>query len=159
MKQIIFNTETREIVTASDPGFRLPAIPSGQEEALIENWIVATPGLHAYIDGEVVEDPTLAARYATARRAEQISALTAAMQLHMDTVAHAAGYDSIASAVTYADEPAVAKFQAEGQALRAWRSQVWATCYAGLDQVMNGTRAMPTAAEIIAELPTLTLPE
>lgn len=91
--------------------------------------------------------------------AEIIAALTDAVQQHMDAAAQAAGYDSIASAVTYADEPAVPRFQAEGQALRAWRSQVWSTCYAGLDEVMAGTRAIPTAAELLAELPPFTLPE
>ena len=55
-----------------------------------------------------------------------------AVQKYMDSVAKAAGYDNIFTAATYADEPAVPKFQADGQALRAWRSTVWAYCYSML---------------------------
>jgi hypothetical protein len=86
------------------------------------------------------------------------SALAAVVQAHMDAAARAAGYDDIRSAVTYADEPAVRRFQADGQAFRAWRSLSWAACYAVLTEVQAGTRAVPTAAELIAELPALTPP-
>lgn len=89
----------------------------------------------------------------------QITAsLTAAVQAHMDTQARALNYDDIKTAVTYADEPAVPKFQAEGQAMRAWRSLCWAHCYAVLDEVTAGNRAIQTAPELIAELPELVLP-
>jgi len=81
------------------------------------------------------------------------AALTASVQAHLDSVARGLGYDNIFTAVTYADEPAVPKFQAEGQALRAWRSQVWGRCYELLGEVLAGTRAVPSAAELIAELP------
>lgn len=85
---------------------------------------------------------------------EQMQArLSGAVQARLDAVALTWGYDDIRSAVTYADEPAVAQFQAEGQALRAWRSQVWASCYALLAEVQAGTRAVPTEAELIALLP------
>lgn len=84
--------------------------------------------------------------------------LTDAVQLHMDAQAQAIGYDNIFTAVTYADEPEVAKFQAEGLAFRAWRSRVWARCYELLDQVKAGTRPVPTAEQLIAELPALVLP-
>ena len=87
-----------------------------------------------------------------------LALLTAAVQAHLDTAAQAAGYDNIYTAVTYADEPAVPKFQAEGRAFRAWRSLVWAHCYQVLADVQAGTRAIPTAAQLIAELPALDLP-
>lgn len=90
--------------------------------------------------------------------AEQITAtLTAAVQSHLDEAARAAGYDDIKSAVTYAEEPAVPAFQAEGLAFRAWRSLVWAHCYAAMAAVQAGERAVPTAAELISELPALQL--
>lgn len=90
---------------------------------------------------------------------EQIVAgITNAVQAHMDTAAHDRGYDDIKSAVTYADEPAVPKFQAEGQAFRAWRSMCWAKCYELLDEFQAGTRPLMTADEVIAALPELTLP-
>ena len=88
--------------------------------------------------------------------ADQIAAArVAAVQAHMDAAAAARGYDDIKTAVTYADEPAVPRFQAEGQAFRAWRSLVWAHCYQVLDDVQSGRRAIPSEADLIAELPAL----
>lgn len=81
-----------------------------------------------------------------------------AYEEHMDDAARALNYDDIATACTYADEPAVTKFQVEGLAFRAWRSEVWATCYAILGEVNDGSRAIPTDEELLAELPELVLP-
>ncbi|EHK66008.1 hypothetical protein [Achromobacter arsenitoxydans] len=90
---------------------------------------------------------------------EEITAQKVALvQEHMDAAARALNYDSIANAITYADEPAVPKFQAEGLAFRAWRSLVWERCYEILEQVQNGERAIPSDEELIAELPALALP-
>jgi hypothetical protein len=79
--------------------------------------------------------------------------LEASVQVHLDSVAQSHGYDSIFTAVTYADEPAVLKFQTEGQALRAWRSNVWATCYSIMADVQAGVRKVPTESELLAALP------
>lgn len=83
------------------------------------------------------------------------AALIAAVQSHLDATAAAYGYDTIYTACTYADEPAVAQFQAEGQALRAWRSLVWAFCHGVLADVMAERRVIPTADALIAALPAL----
>ena len=90
--------------------------------------------------------------------AQIIASLTAAVQAHLDSAAQAAGYDTIYTAVSYADEPAVPKFQIEGAAFRAWRSLVWAVANTLRAEVEAGTRPVPTATQLIAELPTLTLP-
>lgn len=87
-----------------------------------------------------------------------IDSIAAAVQAHMDAAAKAAGYDDVKSAVTYAEEPAVQKFRAEGQAFRAWRSLVWAKCYELLAAVQSGARPPMTAQQVIAELPALNLP-
>lgn len=84
--------------------------------------------------------------------------LGSALQEHMDSAARSRGYDDIQSAVTYAEETAVAQFQAEGLALRAWRSLVWAYAYSVMASVEEGSRAVPSPAELIAELPTLVWP-
>lgn len=84
-----------------------------------------------------------------------IEAMRTAIQAHMDAAAQGYGYDDVKAAVTYADEPAVPKFQAEGQAFRAWRSLVWAHAYGVLDEVQAGTRPQPTVEELLAELPVL----
>lgn len=75
------------------------------------------------------------------------------IQRHMDAKAQEFGYDSLISGISYADEPAVPKFQAEGQALRAWRSQVWAFGYEYLAKVQASEQALPTPDELLAELP------
>jgi hypothetical protein len=90
--------------------------------------------------------------------APPVPTLTAAVQAHLDTTAQEHGYDSIYTACTYADEPAVAQFQLEGQALRAWRSLVWAHCHGVMAAVQAQQRAVPTEAELIAELPALVMP-
>lgn len=76
-----------------------------------------------------------------------------AVQMHMDAAAKRHGYDNIMTAVSYAEENAVPKFQAEGQAFRAWRSLCWAYCYAQLEAVMTQARAQPTVEDFVAELP------
>lgn len=90
--------------------------------------------------------------------AELMANITARLQEHLEQTAQAYGYDSISSAISYADEPAVPKFQREGQAIRAWRSMFWDAANAIFADVKAGTRPVPTAAELIAELPELTLP-
>lgn len=86
--------------------------------------------------------------------AEQIrQAVVDGIQDFMDDVARMLGYDDIGTAVTYAEEPAVPKFQEEGQALRAWRSLVWAACYEHLALVESGGAEIPTLEEAIAMLP------
>ena len=90
--------------------------------------------------------------------AEQTQAqMAAAVQAYMDASARTRGYDSLLSAVSYADEAAVATFQAEGKAFRAWRSGVWATCYSVLAEVQAGKRAVPSAEQLIGLLPALKL--
>lgn len=85
-------------------------------------------------------------------------AVADAVQRHLDATVQARGYEFIHTCVTYADEPAVPRFQVEGQAARAWRSAVWAACYAALDSVLADERAPLTPEEMVAELPALVWP-
>lgn len=89
---------------------------------------------------------------------QQIAVYEHAVQSHMDAAAVSAGYDDIKTAVTYADEPAVARFQQQGAAFRAWRSLCWDYCYTQLAAVQSATRTQPTVAELVSELPALALP-
>lgn len=77
------------------------------------------------------------------------------IQRILDSEAAAYGYDDVKTAVTYAEEPAVPRFQAEGRAFRARRSAVWAHAYSALDAVKAGERQQTTAEELISELPPL----
>jgi hypothetical protein len=128
-----------------------------------------TPQLHASLlagqaAGRVIVAgpagvPMLADAVPVAPTQEQREAAAGTLiQSHLDAQAQALGYESIATAVTYADEPAVPRFQIEGQALRAWRSVVWATGYQLLDAVKAGTRPEPTDAELLALLPVFVPP-
>lgn len=88
--------------------------------------------------------------------AEQIIAqYEVIVQLWLDAQARALGYDDIKSAIGYAEEPAVPKFQQEGKALRRLRSLAWARCYEILNAAQAGQRAFPTEAELITEMEAL----
>lgn len=88
---------------------------------------------------------------------EMIRQAEVAVEDYVDVTAQNLGYNSIVTAVGYADEPAVPKFQAEGRKLRAWRSLVWAKCYEILNDVVTKKRKAPTIAQLLKELPTLDL--
>ena len=88
---------------------------------------------------------------------QQVQArLTDAVQHVLDSKAQELNYDSCLSVCSYIDT-GVPKFDAEGKAFRAWRSAVWAKGYEILAQVQAGQRAIPTEAELIAELPQLVI--
>ena len=89
---------------------------------------------------------------------DPVALYTNAVQAHLDNVARAKGYDGILSAVTYAEESSVPRFQQEGILFRAWRSNVWANCYTMVAEVQQGLRPAPTVEEVIAALPVITLP-
>lgn len=89
--------------------------------------------------------------------AQLIGLYTQAIQTHMDNRALLFGYDDIKTAVTYAEEPSVLRFQSEGQAFRAWRSACWDYCYTLLAAVKARNRELPRVEQLIAELPELDL--
>ncbi|WP_175178564.1 hypothetical protein [Achromobacter denitrificans] len=111
------------------------------------------PGEHWIYDGSLFSPPS-AVQPDPVEVGKEKKAL---VQDYLDGTARALRYDSIADAITYADEPAVPKFQEEGRALRAWRSMVWQEFFALLENVDSGSRAMPTNEEIISLMPKLTL--
>lgn len=82
-----------------------------------------------------------------------------AVKEHADMVAVAYDFDDMAEAVTYADEPAVPKFQMLGAALRAWRSLLWEAFDAACMQISAGNTPEPKSkAELIALLPAFEAP-
>ena len=74
-----------------------------------------------------------------------------AVQKHLDDTAKSRGYGGILSAVSYVGD-ADPVFNAEGIALKAWRSDVWNACHVKLAEV-NAGGAVPTIPELIAILP------
>ena len=100
-----------------------------------------------------VETPALAPQPHEPTREERAAALRSEVQKHLDLTAAAHGYDDIKTAVTYAGEPAVPRFQAEGRAFRAWRSLVWDFCYSLQDKVAAGLADEPTLEQLLPMLP------
>lgn len=83
---------------------------------------------------------------------EKIAIYRSAVGAHIDQQARSFGFDSIVTAVTYADEPADPLNQSYGVALRAWRSKCWEKCREVL-ATWQGGGAEPTVEELIASLP------
>ena len=106
---------------------------------------------------KAARDADIAAQVAAAQAAV-MAEFERAVQGKLNGAAIAAKYDSIENAVSYAEEPAVPKFQNDGKAFRAWRSLVWAYAYEQLALVLAGERAQPTVDEFLLELPQLELP-
>ena len=111
--------------------------------------------------GEVAEIEARQAEAQAAGTARSIKRYDGIVQGHIDAIAQSFGYGDpnrptvspILHAISYADEPEVPKFQAEGKMLRAWRSRVWATAATILKQVTEGQRSAPSEADLLAELP------
>lgn len=82
----------------------------------------------------------------------------AAVQAVLDTAAKDHGYDSLFTAISYADEPAVPRFQADGQAFRRWRSLVWDYAHTELNAVLTGEKPQPGLDAFLANLPGLEFP-
>lgn len=100
---------------------------------------------------EIIESPSLTEKEQRALIQQQ---LTIAVQNWLDKTVQNRNYDSIHTACTYAystDEI----FKKEGTACLVWRDSVWRTCYNILNEVLAGTREIPTEEELIAELPKL----
>ncbi|MFC0669470.1 hypothetical protein ACFSKY_06255 [Azotobacter chroococcum] len=122
------------------------ASPGDVEELGRSIYAAAMTGEHGEIAPYVAPVPTVDE---LARQYER------EVQQHLDATAKGYGYDDIKSAVTYADEPAVPRFQIEGLAFRAWRSLCWDYCYSLLDAVQAGTTPLPALEDVIAGLPAL----
>lgn len=118
-------------------------------------WVEAPQGVEI---GYLYDEGVFSAPETALTAAEIEARKVALVQSFMDAAARSLRYDSIANAITYADEPAVPKFQSEGQAFRAWRSLVWARCYEILADVEAGERDVPSDGELIDQLPRLQLP-
>ena len=81
-----------------------------------------------------------------------------AAQGAMESAAKQRGYDSLFTAISYAEEPAVPRFQADGQAFRRWRSLVWDYAHTELGAVLAGEKERPELDAFLASLPALELP-
>ncbi|WP_418131505.1 hypothetical protein [Variovorax sp. 278MFTsu5.1] len=134
-----------------------PHIPSGMRARMVRGKWALEP-LPPAPQPEVAVVPPPPPAPAPSTIDDRIASLRAYVQEYMDAMARSLGYDDIRTAVTYAEEPAVPKFQNEGRALRAWRSRVWAACYELLDRVKGGQAAEPSQKTLAGLLPALEIP-
>lgn len=88
---------------------------------------------------------------------EIVVALTASVQVILDSTARQRNYDGILSLCSYATslDPV---FKAEGQAGVEWRDACWRMAYTVMDEVKAGMRDVPTAEELVALLPEMVWP-
>lgn len=101
------------------------------------------------IDNEPI---TIIPEPAPPTEAEILAAIISAVQAKLDTVARSKNYDGILSLCSYATSTD-ATFAAEGQAGVNWRDACWRYCYTVMGEVQAKTRAIPTPAEMVSELP------
>lgn len=87
---------------------------------------------------------------------EIVAALTAALEAHYDSKARERKYDNRLTCALRAGYPG--PFQAEGTAFAVWMDTCNAYAYQVMADCQNNLRAIPTAAELIAELPELVWP-
>lgn len=105
-------------------------------------------------------DPSIivtAEHQAAEAQASLLAVFTDAVQAHLDAKAQERQYDGVHTAVGYRGDPNPA-FDAEAEALFAWRSAVWTYATGELAKVQAGERSVPTLEEFIGELPAFEWP-
>lgn len=121
-------------------------IPAGAVEITDAQWqeFIGNQGLRKWANGQEVE-------YTPPVPAPTEAGYGGAVQAMLDGKARERSYDSIATAVSYRDDPN-ATYAAEGTALFNWRSAVWTYVYQQLAAVQAGTRAQPAVADFVTEV-------
>jgi hypothetical protein len=139
-----------------ESGVVVNAVLAEPDYAASQGWIElpAGAGIGWAYDGEAFTPPVIPPKPPEEVQAE----IVAATQTRLDDFARTRGYDSCLSCCTYATSP-TPRFAAEGQYCVAARDATWARLYEMLDEVLAGTRPMPSGyADIEAELPVLAWP-
>lgn len=109
---------------------------------------------------EVVAAPVAAPAPPAATFEEKVLAWRTVVTAYANMVARACAFDSIDEAVTYAEEPAVPKFQMQGQALRAWRSRLWQAFDTLVAEIKGNVAEEPfDDVALLAPLPLFAMPD
>ncbi|MGN6280539.1 hypothetical protein [Frateuria sp.] len=104
-------------------------------------------------ESDLLPGETFAAEPPAPTLADAAAALSSAVQAWLDSTAQANGYDSLASCISYRDDP-VAQWAADARAAQAWRSAVWVAAFQWQqDALANPPATFPDAATVIATLP------
>jgi hypothetical protein len=161
MKYILFDPLTKVLSARYDSEIHGDNIPDGAIEVsdeLFLQTINEQDGLWTLVREDIVKLPFPEPAPPTIE--EVLKGYEAAVQKYMNSVANQYGYDDVYTAISYATEPIVAKFQQEGIAFREWRSLVWAYCIQVQTDCLAEppVRTPPSSEELIEELPELILP-
>lgn len=129
------------------------AIPADAVEVAVEDYAILLAGQSGglCIEPDSQGRPRLVER--PAPTLDQVKAfLASVVQSHVDAPAKAWGYDSAASAVTYVGD-LCARFNAEGLAIKEFRSSCWQVAGSIREAVLSGSRPPPSEAELLDEMP------
>lgn len=119
------------------------------------SWRAVTPDM-ALMDDEIYSE-TLPEPTAEQIAAELLAALSAVVQAYIDQVARERAYNDGLHAATYAVST-VPTWRAEGLAFVSWRDSVWLATIAIMDDCKAGLRHIPSADELLGELPKISWP-
>ena len=102
-----------------------------------------------------VEPITLEDGTVITKEIAEVKLLELAIQQWLDSNAQVKGYDTIHSAVLRAafDGP----YKVEGIKYAVWMDTVWLYFYQLLDDVKAGTKTLPNKADLLAQLPSLSI--
>ncbi len=150
----VFVATSQELESPEEPGVFYPpgdatfdpppTVPAGQRA-------VRNDGNTAWVL-EPIPDPPAPTPPPEPTAEQRQAALDRAIQRRLDDQARAWGYEGLDRAATYAAST-VAKWQAEAQALIAWRDATWQAAYAVQQAVLANTRPITTEAQLMTELP------
>lgn len=135
--------EGRFLVPAYATTKKLPPLKAGQKAYYLREqakWEARTPPAPVPEPEVVITDE------------QRIAALRGEANAYVDKVAQKLGFDNISEAVGYADEPAVPLYQAQGRALRAWRSLFWFKFDAMASAMKEDPASIPAGLISIAHL-------
>lgn len=161
-KHILFDAVTNTLTARYDSEIHGDAIPAEAVEVTDEQFfqtIQEQDGLWTITnEGDIVKVPFPPAPEPTLQ--EVLKSYEAGVQAHMNSIARQYGYDDVYTAISYATEPIVQKFQTEGLAFREWRSLVWAYCIQVQEDCLAEppVRTPPSVEDLILELPELIMP-
>jgi hypothetical protein len=90
-----------------------------------------------------------------------VTSLENAIDKHVDDVAKAKGYGTVsmsptAACISYAGYPNV--YQNEAIAFSQWKADIWPLIHQIYADVENGIRPIPSAEEILSEIPEMVWP-
>lgn len=109
---------------------------------------------------ELVAAPAAAPAPPIATFQDKVLAWRVAVTAYANMVAVASDFESMNEAVTYAEEPAVPKFQMQGEALRAWRSLLWQAFDALVTDISGNVATEPTdEVDLRSRLPVYVPPD